>query len=192
MNKNYYDSNAQAFFDDTVNVNMQQLHSKFLATIPIGGIILDAGCGSGRDTKLFTDLGYKVIAFDASPLLATLASSYVGKEVSVRTFEDITELNMYDGIWACASLLHVPLEKMVSTISRLWASLKKGGVFYCSFKLGFGEREHNGRIFTDTNESQLCTWISQLSNVKETTLWRTIDARVEKKHIWVNALIYHS
>ena len=71
------------------------------------GHILDAGCGSGRDSKAFQELGYAVSAFDASEEICRFATEYLGQEVQCRRFEDVIEENCYDGIWASASLLHV-------------------------------------------------------------------------------------
>ena len=59
---------------------------------------------------------------------------------------------MYDGIWACASLLHVPYEILPKVIARLIAALVDGGVLYASFKYGEEEREAGGRYFTDLRE----------------------------------------
>lgn len=103
----YYNDHATTFFEATVGVDMGPLHARFLQNIPAGGRILDAGCGSGRDARAFKDLGFEVEAFDASPELAKLASTHLGHTVRVRTFSDVSEVHAYDGIWACASLLHL-------------------------------------------------------------------------------------
>ena len=97
-NAEYYERNALKFFEDTVRVEMSPLHERFLAGIPPGGRILDAGCGSGRDSKRFAELGYRVAAFDASPAMANLATEHCGSDVSVRTFAEIDEDSAYDGI----------------------------------------------------------------------------------------------
>src|SRR5450755_3222803 len=105
---NYYDQHAAEFFADTVLVDMSRLHKRFLAHVPDGGLILDAGCGSGRDTKAFIEKGFRVVAFDSSARVAELAAGHTGQRVDVRQFADVTEQACYDGIWACASLLHLP------------------------------------------------------------------------------------
>ena len=73
----YYRQNAEPFFSATVQVDMTPLHERFLATLPAGARILDAGCGSGRDAKAFAERGHAVAAFDASPELARLAADGV-------------------------------------------------------------------------------------------------------------------
>ena len=62
----YYDHNASAFVEQTLNVDMSESYGKFLRLLPTGGSVLDAGSGSGRDAAYFISQGYKVEAFDAS------------------------------------------------------------------------------------------------------------------------------
>ena len=119
-----YDRNAAQFFADTVALDMTTLHERFLAALPPGGLILDAGCGSGRDTKAFLARGYRVKAFDPSVQLAGMAAEDVGQPVIVRRFADVTEEACYDGIWACASLLHVSATDLPDVLLQLWRALK--------------------------------------------------------------------
>ena len=60
--QSYYEQNAEQFFADTVEVDMSALYARFLESIPAGGSILDAGCGSGRDAKAFALRGYRAAA----------------------------------------------------------------------------------------------------------------------------------
>ena len=189
---NFYNHNAASFFADTVAVEMSELHARFLSHVPLGGLILDAGCGSGRDSKAFFTLGYRVSAFDASPALAQLASDLIGQSVAIRTFDQVDEIACYDGIWACASLLHLPPAALPESMGRLWTSLKPGGVFYLSFKLGDGERENNGRHFTDATEARLREWTTALADVGSLECWITQDQRPDHTENWLNALIHRS
>ena len=127
----YYDQHAAEFFADTVLVDMETIHQRFLSHVPGGGLILDAGCGSGRDARAFLEKGFRVVAFDGSASLAELASQHIGQKVGVRRFVDVKEQHCYDGVWACASLLHLPTAEITDAISRLWLSVKAGGVVYC-------------------------------------------------------------
>jgi 2-polyprenyl-3-methyl-5-hydroxy-6-metoxy-1,4-benzoquinol methylase len=158
----YYSQFAAEFFTSTVKVDMTPLHRRFLAGLPPQAAILDAGCGSGRDAKAFADAGFQVCAFDASERLAALASEYCGFDVAVRRFDEVAETARYDGIWCCASLLHVPLAKLPGVLDRLWRALRPGGRMYVSFKHGSGEREHGGRRFTDADETTLRRWFQAL------------------------------
>lgn len=152
----YYDENAAAFCEGTRNADMSEMRGRFLRYLKPGALILDAGCGSGRDSKAFIESGYRVVALDGSKEMCRQASAYLGQEVQCRRFEEIDEKEVYDGIWACASLLHVPHELLPEVISRLIATLVDGGVLYASFKYGGdkmkGEREAGGRYFTDLTE----------------------------------------
>ncbi len=187
--QNYYEDEASQFFTSTVSVDLSPLYARFIERLPPGGYILDAGCGSGRDAKFFSGIGFQVHAFDASPALAELASRHCGFPVHVRTFADVDEKSVYDGIWACASLLHVPAAEMPTALARLWIALKPGGSFYCSFKLGAGERVHEGRHFTDADESTLASWLSRLPQAELASIWRTPDARPGRRDEWLNAIV---
>ena len=148
----YYDENASAFCEGTRNADMSEMRGRFLQYLKPGTLILDAGCGSGRDSKFFMESGYRVVAIDGSEKICRLGSKYLGQEVQCRRFEEIDEKKVYDGIWACASLLHVPHEILPKVIARLIAALVDGGVLYASFKYGEEEREAGGRYFTDLRE----------------------------------------
>ncbi|HRQ48738.1 MAG TPA: DEAD/DEAH box helicase family protein, partial [Rhodocyclaceae bacterium] len=186
----YYDRNASRFVADTADVDMSELHARFLAFVPDGGLILDAGCGSGRDSKAFLEHGYRVRAFDASAEVALLASSLIGQSVETLTFDDLTDVACYDGVWACASLLHLREDAIPGALSRLWAALKPGGVSYLSFKLGECERTDQGRHFTDATEPRLRKWLDGLSDIETVECWITHDRRPDRNERWLNALIH--
>ena len=185
----YYDQNAADFFSNTVNVDMTSLHDRFLSTVSPGGMVLDAGCGSGRDAKSFLTRGFRVAAFDASSELARMASEHTGIDIAVRRFSDVREQCCYDGVWACASLLHLPQVDIPAALERLWATLKPGGTFYLSFKLGVGERFQNGRHFTDVSEAQLRSWVTVLPDLGGVECWLTTDQRPGRSEQWLNAIV---
>jgi SAM-dependent methyltransferase len=191
MNDDYYQQNAQRFYDDTVNVDMSALYEPFLAHLKPGARILDAGCGSGRDTRVFSDLGFEVEAFDASAELAERARQLTGRQVEVMRFQEMTAVEKYDGIWCCASLLHVPEKALPEVMALLARALKPGGVWYLSFKYGQGEREKDGRVFTDMNEAGLQI-LAASSGIKVdiVDIWKTGDLRAERdSEIWLNILL---
>jgi len=188
-NQQYYDNNAQEFYDSTVAVNMQTLYEQFLPLIPAGGAILDAGCGAGRDSKAFLELGFAVDAFDASEKLALLASKLTGKKVAVDLFQTYKSGKEFDAIWACASLLHVPLKELPAVFSSLLNMLKAGGYFYCSFKYGEGEVARNGRLFSNLNERSFAALIKGLPlHIK--AQWITTDLRAGRAdELWLNVIL---
>ena len=186
----YYAKNAQGFFTETVAVDMEPLYERFLPRLPAGGHILDAGCGSGRDCRAFIQRGYRVTAFDASPELARLARRHIGQDVLVMRLEEMDWQRTFDGIWACASLLHVPAAGLAEVMARLARALKPGGILYASFKHGPGEREHDGRRFTDLDESGLNALIAQVSALSLIETWVTGDLRPGRAcEPWLNTLL---
>jgi len=189
---NYYNQNASHFFSNTANVDMSVLHHRFLSAVGTSGSILDAGCGSGRDAKVFLAKGYRVTAFDASHELVQLAKEHTGIEVQLRTFTEVKERSCYDGIWACASLLHVPAAELPTALACLWNALKPGGAFYLSFKLGTTERVQDGRHFTDVEEPQLRQWFAHLADVDRIECWQSIDQRPDRTEQWLNALVHRA
>lgn len=189
MCNDYYDLNAQTFFDKTINVDMGNIYQRFLPLLKQGGCILDAGCGSGRDAKYFKDQGFQVDAFDASQELASLASDYSGLPVKTMKFSDVDQVEIYDGLWCCASLLHTPESELIHTMNKLALSLKTDGIWYLSFKYGDTEREVDGRRFTDFNEKKLHQLIDVLTLVSLEDCWITSDNRPDHSEQWLNAIL---
>ncbi|NYU08046.1 tellurite resistance protein [Enterobacteriaceae bacterium CCUG 67584] len=186
MTLKYYQDNAQTFFDGTVNVDMSSLYETFTRHLTPGARVLDAGCGSGRDAKAFLEMGYQVEAFDASPAMVELAREHTGLPVQLMTFADVDWKEEFDGIWCCASLLHVPAVELPGVMRRLADALKPGGVWYVSFKYGKGEREVDGRRFTDMDASNLQTLLNAVGGIEIISLWTTQDKRPLRDETWLN------
>ena len=108
----YYNENATAFSATTRTVDFSTTQDKFLALLQPNALILDFGCGSGRDTKYFMDHGYRVEATDGSEELCRLASTYAGVPVKHMLFQELDEQKKYDGIWACSSILHLSKDEL--------------------------------------------------------------------------------
>ncbi len=189
MTLKYYQDNAQTFFDGTVNVDMSSLYEAFIRHLAPGARVLDAGCGSGRDAKAFLEMGYQVKAFDASPAMVELAREHTGLPVQLMSFADVDWKEEFDGIWCCASLLHVPAVELPGVMRRLADALKPGGVWYVSFKYGEGEREVDGRRFTDMDEGRLRALLSTTAMIDMISLWTTQDKRPLRNEIWINGVL---
>ena len=186
----YYNNNAADFVADTLAVDMAPLYQRFLPLLPQGAHILDAGCGSGRDTLVFRECGYEVTAFDASHKMAAIAEQYTGQPIHVRRFEELEWVGLFDGIWACASLLHVAREDLPSVFGKLAAAMKPEGVLYCSFKYGTGDRVNGGRHFTDLDEAGMEQLLSERPDLELIEHWQSGDRRTDRpKTVWLNALI---
>ena len=151
----YYDANAVAFSADTLDADVSETRDWFLSQVPAGGAVLEAGCGAGRDAVAFLRAGYRVTAFDGAAAMVRLASEATGLEVLHMTFADVAWDSQFDGVWACASLLHLSRAELPEGIGRLARALKPGGVLFASFKFGEAERHANGRRFTDLTQQTL-------------------------------------
>ena len=192
---NYYRQQAQAYAQATQGVDMAALYTRFTPHLPPGGRVLDAGCGSGRDARAFAAMGYQVAAFDASPELAAIASAHSGLAVQVADFLTLpTPDTPFDGIWACASLLHVPQAEQPQAWARLWQALRPGGVVYASYKLGDdalpAERmDELGRAFTDGTPERLARWVRGLADLARVDTWVTGDQGERAGVMWLNVLV---
>lgn len=185
----YYDDHAEEFIRNTSDVNMADLHRPFLEHIPHGGRILDAGCGSGRDSLAFVRLGYEVVSIDASERMVEATRSATGGDVRQMTFESAEFEYEFDGIWACASLLHVPRQELGAVLERLATALKVDGILYLSFKHGNRERTENGRYFNDLDEVALRSLFATDSRLEILKEWTSEDVRNERgDQKWLNAL----
>lgn len=187
---NYYNSNAKDFVSRTVSVDLEFNHKKFIDRLPERALILDFGCGSGRDTKYFISKGYQVDAVDGSIELCKLASEYTGIKVKHMLFNELAQVGMYDGIWACSSILHLPLSELGNVMSKMIVALKSGGIIYTSFKYGNFSGERDGRYFTDMTENTFADFIKQIENAILEEQWITSDARPKRgKEKWLNIIL---
>ncbi|ENV17801.1 hypothetical protein F964_01106 [Acinetobacter guillouiae NIPH 991] len=186
LNLNYYDINAVEFFESTFQIDMESLYQSFLRYLPDNALILDLGCGSGRDTLAFKNKGYQVVATDYSKKLVDKASKLVGIDVRFESFYELSELNLYDGIWASASLLHCERKRLPEVIGKILAALKMNGICYMSFKYGEKDRYKDGRDFTDLNELQIRNLLREFDNILLLQQWITIDIRPDHNEDWLN------
>ena len=189
--RDYYECNAEEYFSATAKGKTANAYPLFLDGLPRGGRILDAGCGSGRDTAFFLRRGYDVSAFDASAALCRLSTSLTGVSTRQLRFQEFDEIEEYDGVWASASLLHVPNVELPDCISRLIRALKPGGVMYMSFKHGSGERfAPEGRFFADQTPDNLQLLLDELRRIRTGKLWVTAGTVVYGDPTrWVHAVI---
>lgn len=186
----YYNKNAQQFSKETISVDFTKTQDRFLNYLTDKGYILDFGCGSGRDTKYFLDKGFQVKAVDGSKELCRLAAEYTGIKVGQMLFEDLDEKEIYDGIWACSSILHLPKTELTGVIRKMCAALKASGIIYTSFKYGEYEGERNGRYFTDFTIENFRKFIQNIDSVKIEEYWITGDVRQGRgEEKWLNLIL---
>ncbi|MCX5870530.1 MAG: class I SAM-dependent methyltransferase [Deltaproteobacteria bacterium] len=183
----FYRKNANSYIKETINLDMIEILSSFISYLPPNGHILDLGCGSGRDTLFFQKHGFKVTAMDATPEIATICRQIIDQEVLVASAQSLNSPDCYDGIWACASLLHIPASKFTDTLNRLYMALKPGGICYMSFKKGNGERwDEKGRFFFDLTPNIIRQYLSQLKNIDLIDIEEQTKLLREKQQTWVN------
>lgn len=195
MSVEFYNKNAENFFQNTVNADMSSIYKIFEDNLVHENQnieILDLGCGSGRDSKYFIEKGYLVTALDLSPTLAEKASQYIGQDVIVADMKTLDYNNRFTGIWACASLLHLTEVEILETLKRCHKALKKDGVVYASFKLGEKNYEKDGRNFTVFTKNKFLDLIKD-SDFCFKTVFETRDSRIGMEHEkWLNLILKKS
>lgn len=146
----YYEQNASAFFDGTRSHDVSQNISALLDAIEAEAPyrILDLGCGPGRDLKLFAALGHHATGVDGSARFAEMARQYSGCEVWQQDFVRLALPEaQFDGVFANASLFHVPSAALAQVLTRLHASLKPGGVLFSSNPRGQNQEGWSGERY---------------------------------------------
>lgn len=186
----YYNQNATSFATSTVSVDFSATQDKFLSLLQPKSHILDFGCGSGRDTKYFLEAGFEVTATDGSKELCKLASEYTGIAVKQMLFQELDEVECYDGIWACSSILHLQLAELKEVLGKMVTALKSNGIIYTSFKYGDFQGERNGRYFTDFTLDSFKTFISDIENISIEDSFITGDVRPRRgEEKWLNLIL---
>ena len=186
----YYNTNAHRFTSDTLDVEFSTIQDSFLAQLPAGALILDFGCGSGRDSRNFLQKGYRVEACDGSEEMVKAATRNAGIPVKKMLFSELNEENRYDGLFACASILHVPSKELPDILTRMKRAVKPGGILYVSFKYGTFEGIRNGRYFTDLTEESLHAILDRVGGLEIIRTGITGDARPGREdEKWLNVLL---
>ena len=133
-----------------------QVIDRFIALLPPDGQVLELGCGGGQDAAEFIARGIDLTPTDGVPAMAEQAALLLGRPVGVLRFEDFTDLENWDGIWANASLHHAPLAELPGLFTRIHTALRPGGVLSASLKLGDGEGVDSlGRYYARPTLTQL-------------------------------------
>ncbi len=187
---NYYNLNASKFIESTINLDMSSLYDQFTKHLKPGAKILDLGCGPGRDVKSFNNMGYNCIGMEPSLELRSFAETYTGKLILPGTAQSLNFQNEFDGIWACASLLHVDKEELSVVLQKMTTALKSPGFIYLSFKHGTSSGVRaDGRFFQDMNSDLLRSLLTNVTNLNINQEWITVDIRVDNSTDWFNVIL---
>ena len=187
---NYYNQNATSFSESTLHVNFTETQQSFLNYLPAQAYVLDFGCGAGRDTRYFLEQGCEVTAVDGSEALCKIASEYTGIPVKQMLFQDLDEIEKYNGIWACASILHLKKRELSDVLAKMRKALKQQGIIYTSFKYGDYEGMRNGRYFTDFKEESFADFMKDIPGLIIEKTWITGDVREGRgDKRWINILL---
>ena len=185
---NYYELNTQSFINETKDCNMDIQYNFFLKYLKKKeGLLLDVGFGSGRDMRHFKSLGYEVEGLDPTNKFINLVKDEF--KVYQIFVQDIDFVNKYDGIWACASLLHVKRNELKDTLIKLKKALKKEGIIYVSFKYGDYEGDYKGRYFNFLDEKILKEVIKE-TELTLLDILITKDVRPHRENEkWLNVIL---
>ena len=187
---NYYDVHAKEYAELTVNADMSHAYEKFLRYLTLGAKLLDAGCGSGRDSLFFMRQGYRVTMLDASAAMCRCAEKLTGQKALHKTFAEINFDKQFDGIWANASLLHVPEQELENVLKILHRALKDDGVLYASWKYGEAERRDGERFYCDMTEEKLKKLLRRTGCFVCKEVWVSEDVLpLHREQPWLNVVL---
>ena len=186
----FYNKNAENYCSKTIGIDLTQIYEKFLKYIPKQGAILDLGCGSGRDSLYFLKNGFDVTSMDASIEMVKLSSKLINQKTIHRKIEDIDFKDKFDGIWACASLLHINKNATVDVYNKLLSALKIEGILYASYKYGTNTMVKEERYFNNYDENSFSEMIKNIKSLELIEFWTTLDLRQEgNNQKWLNILL---
>lgn len=188
----YYNRYAVPYYEETVDASMEEVMKPFVELLSEeseNAEVLDLGCGSGRDTLLLEEYGFYVTPMDGSEEMCKLAEVNTDKEVLQMTYDEMEFDDVFDGIWACASLIHLTEDEMRKVMKKLVQALKENGVLYFSVHRGDRDGIYHGCYFHDYNRRELQSLMEEYPELEVVDIWTTQDVRSEKSDkLWLNVL----
>ncbi len=184
----YYNKYHERFINDTLNLDMSHLYDYFESNLSNKGHILDLGCGSGRDSKYFMDKGYQVTAMDGSEEMVKFCNEILQVPAVHATYENFHPNEDFDGIWACASLLHVDRDVLPIMIQKYVNHMKSQGIFYMSFKEYKEDFEYEGRYFTCFTKHSMEDLLKNIQNISIISIRETPGLQNNKLR-WISAIV---
>ena len=188
----YYNRYAVPYYEETVDASMEEVMKPFVELLSEeseNAEVLDLGCGSGRDTLLLEEYGFYVTPMDGSEEMCKLAEVNTDKEVLQMTYDEMEFDDVFDGIWACASLIHLTEDETRKVMKKLVQALKENGVLYFSVHRCDRDGIYHGRYFHDYNRRELQSLMEEYPELEVVDIWTTQDVRSEKSdELWLNVL----
>lgn len=186
----FYNAHATDFASSTVHVDFHEVQNRFISYLSNGAKILDFGCGAGRDAKYFAEKGFEVTAADGSEELCKVARQLTGLPVRNMFFAELEDVEVYDGIWACASILHLQRRELDVVFARMIRAVKPKGYLYLSFKYGNFEGYRGERYFTDYTEESFADFLKEFRNIIIAEQWVSTDVRpCRGDERWLNLIL---
>jgi SAM-dependent methyltransferase len=183
----WYDRHAEEYAEWTRQIDLSGLRGRFLSLVPEGERVLDVGCGAGRDLKRFSEEGWEAVGIDPSGEMARRAANYAGTVVHERRAQEFEPDGQFGGIWACASLLHVPREELPAVFRRLAGWLCLEGVLYASFRAGEGQ-DQEARFFNGVGREEVVDLTRGTDGLALQEAWTTGDSGGRDEVTWTNLL----
>lgn len=186
----YYEINAKQYAKGTFSADMSEQYKRFLPLLREQARILDVGSGSGRDACYFQKKGYQVTALEPSKNLCREIRKVFSGEIVCSDIQSYQLDQRFDGIWACASLLHLQEKEVLSFFEKINLYLNDNGIVYLSGKNGIttGETE-DGRFFLEFTEKLMGKILMASGRMKLDQLWYTEDVRGRKDFRWMNIIL---
>ena len=186
----YYEINAKRYAKETFPADMSEQYKRFLPLLREYARILDVGSGSGRDACYFQKKGYQVTALEPSKNLCREIRKVFSGEIVCSDIQSYQPDQRFDGIWACASFLHLRLEEVLCFFGNIDLYLNDNGVVYLSGKNGIytGEAE-DGRYFLEFTEELVENILVVNERMKLKELWYTEDVRGRQGFRWMNIVV---
>ena len=187
---NYYESNAERYAAETFSADMSEQYQRFLPLLKKGAKILDVGSGSGRDACYFQKQGYQVTALEPSKNLGREIRKVFSGELVCSDIQNYRPTERYDGIWACASLIHLQEEEILHFFEKIHRYLKDDGIVYISGKNGIPTgKAKDGRYFLEFSEQLIEKILMLNKQLTAEQVWYTEDVSGRRGFRWLNVVL---
>lgn len=188
--RGYYEDHAALYASRTVSADMTEQYERFLPLLKEEARILDVGSGSGRDASFFQRRGYEVTALEPSGNLCREIRKVFSGEIICSRIQDYRPSRKFDGIWACASLIHLEEWEILRFFEGLDQYLADNGIIYISGKNGIiTGTAADGRYFLEFREELVEKILAISRRLKLEQLWYSEDVTGRRGFRWMNGIM---